>query len=42
MTTALSLRLQRRLTLAQFKHLCEQLRQIYPGWREQKEPQTEA
>ncbi len=41
-TPAPRLRLKRRLTLAQFKQLCEQLHQTYPGWREYVGPQTRA
>jgi hypothetical protein len=34
MTTAPRLRLKRRLTLAQFRQLCEQVHQTYPNWRQ--------
>jgi hypothetical protein len=42
MTTAPRLRLKRRLTLAQFRHLCEQLHQTYPNWRQDGGPQIGA
>jgi hypothetical protein len=42
MTTPTQIRLRRRLTLVQFKHLCEQLHQTYPGWREHVAPQIRA
>ena len=36
------IRLRRQLTLAQFQHLCEQLHQIYPGWRQPVTPPIRA
>ena len=42
MTTPTQIRLRRQLTLVQFQQLCEQLHQIYPGWRQPVTPPIRA
>ena len=42
MAAAPHIRLQRRLTPAQFKQLCERLHQLYPSWQQLVGTQTRA